>query len=164
MDVPVDASVVIGEYVGELIRVDDDDASSSDSDDDDDDDDDDWTGSVVRGPSGLERTQRALRDLKRTQRALRGLKRTQRRMYKLRLREGHSIQPHRRGNWTRFVNHSTKPNVRYEEWLLPTGDGETPFRPRVAVITTRAITPGEELLADYTAFHSDEWPRTQCVP
>jgi hypothetical protein len=147
MDVRVDGSVVIGEYVGELIRVDDDDASSSGSNSEDDDDSCPvyWTG------------------LKRTQRALRGLKRTQRRMYKLQLREGHSIQPHRRGNWTRFVNHSTKPNVRYEEWLLPTGDGETPFRPRVAVITTRAITPGEELFADYTAFHSDEWPGTQCV-
>jgi hypothetical protein len=145
VDIHVAAGEVIGEYVGELIRADDaESASPSDdelSDDLDSDDeeltDEQWSAFRIR--------------------AVQCMRRVQRRMYKMRLREGHSIQPHLRGNWTRFINHSTSPNVRYEEWLLPTGDTDEPFKPRVAIITTRAIKPGEELFADYNAFHSDEW-------
>lgn len=156
VDVHVAPGEVIGEYVGELVRADDAESASSSDDDclDSDDEemaDEQWEAFRVH--------------------AVRRMQLIQRRMYKMRLREGHSIQPHLRGNWTRFVNHSTSPNVRYEEWLLPTGDAGAPFKPRVAIISTRAITPGEELFADYNAFHSDEWTppddkhnNTRCGP
>ena len=47
------------------------------------------------------------------------------RMYMLHLQNGGSIRPHNVGNWTRFINHSYAPNVRYEEWSVPTGEPPT---------------------------------------
>jgi hypothetical protein len=44
-----------------------------------------------------------------------------------------------------------------------TGNPSQPFIPRVAIISTRTLVPGEELFANYNAIHgdgldSDHWP------
>ena len=81
----------------------------------------------------------------------------------MRLANGDSIQAHWRGNWTRFVNHSSTPNVRFEEWSSLPQLGEDGrligFGSRVVMITNIAVAPGTELLADYNKFHVNEWPK-----
>lgn len=175
VDVAVAAETVIGEYVGERkqrsgngsnggpnsssdssdFASSDDDEEQAENDEEQEENDEEtkhpfiWSrGSVTRSLSADQR------------RVLNGEDR--RRMYRMQLSTGDRIEPHLQGNWTRFINHSFAPNVRYEEWTLPrlaADDGTlTGYEQRVAVITNCAIRPNTELFADYTRFHMTEWP------
>eukprot|EP01043_Picozoa_sp_COSAG02_P054225 COSAG02_NODE_6107_length_3792_cov_139.239784_2_plen_767_part_00 len=154
IDVSVPIHTVIGEYIGVIH----DGSPGSDDDDDDDEEDNDENspGSGSACMTAAHRYQRQLSDARRRQ-----LNKTRKHMYKLQLHNfmatGHgSIRPHKQGNWTRFINHSSQsPNCRYEsqmatqlhslcswlmpyvrryeEWSLPTGVSSQPFIPRVAV-------------------------------
>ena len=187
VDVAVAAETVIGEYVGERKQrsgsgsnggtkssSDSSDYASSDDDEEQEERDEETRGeknSPEEGPFGhaLSARPHSLRAPLETvlpacssdqRRVLNGADR--RRMYRMQLSTGDRIEPHLQGNWTRFINHSFAPNVRYEEWTLPrlaADDGTlTGFEQRVAVITNCAIRPNTELFADYTRFHMTEWP------
>ncbi|ETW09272.1 serine/threonine protein kinase [Aphanomyces invadans] len=71
-----------------------------------------------------------------------GLGRTETNFYYLQLSNGVYIDARHRGGFTRFVNHSCKPNCKAEKWTV---GGET----RLLVFALRDLEPGEELTFDY---------------
>eukprot|EP01043_Picozoa_sp_COSAG02_P021721 COSAG02_NODE_1111_length_14509_cov_3.543303_11_plen_647_part_00 len=108
--VPVDT--ILGEYVGVYHPTR---TSSVESESDEDDD----TANLSPRLTGTQVVARMVHKMRRQ------LDKHRKGMYILHLRNGGSIQPHKAGNWTRFINHSFAPNVRYEEWVLPTGEPPT---------------------------------------
>jgi hypothetical protein len=61
---------------------------------------------------------------------------------------GYVIDAERRGNHTRFINHSDEPNV-ISRWLIIDG------LPRIIFFTNRKILPSEELVVDYGPYYWD---------
>lgn len=62
--------------------------------------------------------------------------------YAMKLEQNFVIDAYRRGNLSRFVNHSCDPNLDVQKWFV---NGTT----RIAFYTKRAVHKGEELTIDY---------------
>jgi len=63
----------------------------------------------------------------------------------------------KKGNWTRYVNHSCAPNCRFENLVVGS-------RWRVMLVASRGIGGGEEVTVDYGAgYWSGEGRRGRCV-
>ena len=107
-------TMMMGEYIGVIHDSSpgsDDDDDDSDDDEDEEDNDENGSGSGSACMKAAHRYQRQLSNARRRQ-----LNRKRKHMYKLRLHNySGSIRPHKQGNWTRFINHSSQsPNCRYE--------------------------------------------------
>ncbi len=56
----------------------------------------------------------------------------------------------KKGNFTRFINHSDKPNVVADFFAIPTNSyGLTPSPLEIIYLAKKTIQPGEQLLVDY---------------
>ena len=66
------------------------------------------------------------------------------RYYFLDYEDGYILDAGRKGNETRFVNHSCEPNCVVEKWHVPQ-DSES----RIVLVANRKINAGEELTYDY---------------
>ncbi len=63
-------------------------------------------------------------------------------VYMMTSERGEVIDPTKKGNLARFVNHSRQPNCVTQKWLV---NGET----AIALFATRAIKEDEEITYDY---------------
>ena len=82
-----------------------------------------------------------------------------RRLYSL------DLDAHKKGNFTRFINHSAKPNV--EAYLLripPNGEGLAPSLFEMVYIANKKICPGEQLLVCYEGNDRSYWGALQIKP
>ena len=63
-------------------------------------------------------------------------------VYMMNSERGEVIDPTKKGNLARFVNHSCQPNCATQKWLV---NGET----AIALFSTRMIKENEEITYDY---------------
>lgn len=80
------------------------------------------------------------------------LLRVNRGKYIMELDEGIFIDSAREGNFTRFINHSCKPNSRCYVWMVDR-------KPRLAIYTMRPVLAGDEI----TIHYGDEYNFPECL-
>ena len=68
------------------------------------------------------------------------------------------IDADKKGNFTRFINHSSKPNILAEELRVPNNPyGLTPAPAEIVYIAKKTIRPGEQLLVSYEDGEETYW-------
>ena len=72
------------------------------------------------------------------------------------------IDAARRGNTSRFVNHSCSPSAEVQLWKVPTADGLS-VRTAVAIIARHFIKKGSEITYDYRFECFEDALQTQCL-
>lgn len=69
-----------------------------------------------------------------------------------------SIDAEKKGNFTRFINHSAKPNLIAELFSIPPNTlGLAPAPIEVIYLAKKTIQPGEQLLVDYEGDDNSYW-------
>ncbi len=69
-----------------------------------------------------------------------------------------NIDAEKEGNFTRFINHSSSPNVIAELYHIPENDeGVLPTPIEVIYLVYRKILPGEQLLINYEGEENSYW-------
>lgn len=69
-----------------------------------------------------------------------------------------NIDATKKGNFTRFINHSEKPNLIAELFSIPPNTfGLAPAPIEVIYLTKKTIQPGEQLLVDYEGDDNSYW-------
>jgi hypothetical protein len=75
------------------------------------------------------------------------------------------IDAHKKGNFTRFINHSAKPNVGAHLLRIPPNSyGVRPTPIEVLYIAKKTIRPGEQLLVSYEGEENSYWAALKIVP
>lgn len=71
----------------------------------------------------------------------------------------------KKGNFTRFINHSEKPNVIAETFKIPTNSFGLALAPiEIVYIAKKTILPGEQLLISYEAGEKSYWKFSEIKP
>jgi hypothetical protein len=78
--------------------------------------------------------------------------------YRPRCRYSFKVDALKKGNFTRFINHSEKPNVEARTVYIPRNSlGLAPFPAEVLYIAKKTIRPGEQLLVCYEEGENCYW-------
>lgn len=85
--------------------------------------------------------------------------------YHPRRRYSLKVDADKKGNFTRFINHSEKPNVVAYLYSIPANSyGLEPARIEIIYIAKKRIHPGEQLLVSYEADEKSYWGPAKIKP
>lgn len=75
------------------------------------------------------------------------------------------LDAHKKGNFTRFINHSEKPNIEAQFLRIPSNAiGLTPVPFELIYIAKKTIRPGEQLLVSYEGDDKSYWGAMKIKP
>jgi hypothetical protein len=75
------------------------------------------------------------------------------------------LDAHKVGNFTRFINHSAKPNVEAHFLRIPKNSlGIAPSLFEIVYIASKTIRPGEQLLVCYEGDDNSYWGALRIKP
>lgn len=76
-----------------------------------------------------------------------------------------NLDAYRKGNFTRFINHSETPNVNAELFRIPENSlGLAPSPIEVIYLANKTIRPGEQLLVSYEGEEKSYWGAAKIKP
>lgn len=75
------------------------------------------------------------------------------------------LDAHKKGNFTRFINHSEKPNVDAQLLRIPSNSlGLRPSRFEIVYVANKTIQPGEQILVCYEGEDKTYWGALKIKP